>query len=1192
MANDSTGMGPATSEQDATPINDGYFTDMQGDEDAFFGPQQLAQANTGSDGKPVAVPVPPNENVIRVQVSPGEILELASPFDAGAALLAREADGNLAIKVGDVTVILVGFVAANETAPVVVETSDGNPIDIAILLASTDPNIDIQTAAGPAEGPQGQGADNTGGLLTLLQGGAGLGGLNSVGAQDQTELSYSTIDNTILKEFAAETPLFSSSSTGFSGIQEPFLIDPANTTPYTNFGDFFKDYKADVENSVGWADFTGTKANANGDLDAYLAKTAFTQEIAHSSDAADPFRIELTLLDGQVSSLSSDGHALYVDMVNSTSETAFVRREGDGALVLVIHAHQPGELSDTSAPEGTGPYQLDTFLINRLDHPDQGNDILGITIPYSITHTGQEMEPTLGDAHVDILDDIPEAHDPTYFNIVHGQTTSEGLALAKSSGSTTTEESHDYGHVDEDWLRWGNHDKDNDPSGVDPDPAHGDDIGDRFVCGTLDINFGADGPAGAGGNDYCSDDDGGGGGGLAGLLVTPSSPALQLQNFQDKDGNFISKDETFTSHGHTLIVLDHYTDCCGVEHLVVGYHDEKPTDVLFAPSGGEGEGWSCDTVVFTLTLNVNPDDSNFQEFTFKLQGPLDHPDTKAAESNLLLNFSVLATDDDGDHPINPVDIKIQVNDDSPLVCEAVYYNESNPIIIGVDAISGGDTFKDTIGRVDEDWLSPYGSEDCEITPTDDGTGGTQVCGYLNIKYGGDGPGDGANDQQTALASGLPENVALALDTGLSEGDTFPGVKSGGHALVVLVSSSGYLSVGIEGDSEKLDQVIFTLSLNTDPDSSSFQQFEFNLYGPLDHTKGDNTESTDSDILLDFKVIAHDYDGDPVETSIQILVNDDTPEAHDDSATVFSFPPAIAEAVGSTDGNVLVNDLTGADIPTVVTAIAFGAGASKAVDADGTAIQGAYGLLTIHSDGTYEYQLNDKGSPGESGPLQDVFHYTITDFDGDKSSADLTIKVNGACGPALAMETLTSLSRVGDDTGERGHASDLIFGTDNADTLTSGHGADKLSGGAGDDTFLNIDVADLDGSNTLDGTHSIDGGKGTDTLDLSHLASFDSSQAARVENVEVLDFTGGGATAVSLDYGAAYGITQVGGLHAFTIKGDSSDSVTLSPSAGNSWSQTGTDVVGSDGHLYNVFEAGAGAAKVTVSIEQGVHVEAS
>jgi hypothetical protein len=110
--------------------------------------------------------------------------------------------------------------------------------------------------------------------------------------------------------------------------------------------------------------------------------------------------------------------------------------------------------------------------------------------------------------------------------------------------------------------------------------------------------------------------------------------------------------------------------------------------------------------------------------------------------------------------------------------------------------------------------------------------------------------------------------------------------------------------------------------------------------------------------------------------------------------------------------------------------------------------------------------------------------------------------------------------------------------------------------------------------------------------LSHLSSFDSAQAARVENVEVLDFTGGGATAVSLNYDAAYGITQVGGLHAFTIKGDASDTVALTPSGGNSWTQTGTDVVGDDGHLYNVFQAGTGTHAVTVSIEHGVTVDAS
>ena len=142
MANDSTNPGTISSEQDATPTNETFFTDMQG-EDAFFGPEQLAQATEK------VVPVPQGENVIRVQVNPGEIIELSSPFDPGATLLAREGDGNLAIRVGDVTVILQGYVDANQASPVVIQSSDGQPIDIAILLASTDPTIDIQTAAGP-----------------------------------------------------------------------------------------------------------------------------------------------------------------------------------------------------------------------------------------------------------------------------------------------------------------------------------------------------------------------------------------------------------------------------------------------------------------------------------------------------------------------------------------------------------------------------------------------------------------------------------------------------------------------------------------------------------------------------------------------------------------------------------------------------------------------------------------------------------------------------------------------------------------------------------------------------------------------------------------------------------------------------------------------------------------------------------
>src|SRR4051812_34094723 len=49
------------------------------------------------------VVVNPGQDVVRVEVHPGEVIEL--PFGPDAHFLARLGDGNLAIKVGDVTVI-------------------------------------------------------------------------------------------------------------------------------------------------------------------------------------------------------------------------------------------------------------------------------------------------------------------------------------------------------------------------------------------------------------------------------------------------------------------------------------------------------------------------------------------------------------------------------------------------------------------------------------------------------------------------------------------------------------------------------------------------------------------------------------------------------------------------------------------------------------------------------------------------------------------------------------------------------------------------------------------------------------------------------------------------------------------------------------------------------------------------------
>ncbi|WP_374652804.1 DUF5801 repeats-in-toxin domain-containing protein [Dongia sp.] len=155
----------------------------------------IDQVHLTQSGTPVQVQVPQGENVVRVQVTPGETVELPFPADG---LVARLGDnGNLAVKVGDITVILVGYADAVGQGEVNIVGNDGKSVDVAAVLAATDPNLDIQTAAGPGAGDQGAGPDNNGGNFSPFDPNAGIGGLNAVGGLNPTALNY----NLIQREF-------------------------------------------------------------------------------------------------------------------------------------------------------------------------------------------------------------------------------------------------------------------------------------------------------------------------------------------------------------------------------------------------------------------------------------------------------------------------------------------------------------------------------------------------------------------------------------------------------------------------------------------------------------------------------------------------------------------------------------------------------------------------------------------------------------------------------------------------------------------------------------------------------------------------------------------------------------------------------------------------------------------------------
>jgi T1SS-143 domain-containing protein len=765
-------------------------------------------------------------------------------------------------------VTLVGFVEANAAAPLVVETSDGQPIDIATLLASTDPDIDIQTAAGPAQNDGRLGADNTGAILAQLAAGNGLDGLSAVGAQDGTAPSYGTIDNAIRQEFSDAITPFTASSVSFPGVSEPFLRDPFNAADYGSFEEFFEAYQAAVNAhptanpGPGWADFTGSAASGS-DFHSYAAETGFTNLVTHSSTTHEALRIdEWELRDiladganGGAHPWTSDGSKLCVTM-SDDGTTAFISRDSDGALVMVIHAHAAGDLN---GPFSTGNFEIDTYLINRLDHPDQGQDILDLTIPWRIDHPMEggeeqgseqffeEVPPTVGTAEVQILDDVPIASQTEYASFLHAASYKDAFScltafvLGKVTDYTITT---DGGHVDEDYIFGGNHDKDN-AAGPDSDPARGDDIGDQFVVGAIMIDWGADGPAGK--IPEPSEPD------LGDLLSGPACPPLTIKGLCEGD-----KFSGATSNGHELKVLSHESVIGGLEVLQVGYCD-----------------CGKDITVFTLVLQANPNLPLFGAFAFELSEPLDHAVAGTPESNLSLVFPIVATDDDGDHPLNDVNITILVNDDAPAIKDVEYISQKGGIPesdeVPAFAFGGSGTIEShQYGQVDEDWLKGNGNKDKDGTgennagPDTDGDdyGKTAVKGKIEVAFGADGP---AAHDPFAFTETFDTNDKLPVfkDAG---GNAF---TSDDHALVVLSSDPGFLVVGYlpDGDDPKAEPVvIFTMELK---DSG---KFEFDLCGPIDHT-GQNEQSLD----IKFGVTVTDRDGDTAPVTLDIKVNDDKPE---------------------------------------------------------------------------------------------------------------------------------------------------------------------------------------------------------------------------------------------------------------------------------------------------------------------------
>ncbi|WP_445571482.1 retention module-containing protein [Pseudomonas sp. E102] len=495
---------------------------------------------------------------------------------------------------------------------------------------------------------------------------------------------------------------------------------------------------------------------------------------------------------------------------------------------------------------------------------------------------------------------------------------------------------------------------------------------------------------------------------ITGLDTDGGELTVQENNLDDgssPDTSALTQNGTFT-----VTALD------GVQSLSVGG--------ITVVSGGVAAGFpqSITTALGnTLTVTGFNAATGVVSYSYTLLDNEAHPNASGANS-LGEQFTVVVTDDNGTTATGNLDVNI-VDDlptahaDSASVDEGgtvsgnVLNNDeggadgpaASGAVIGVRA--GSDTSTSAVGGLNTQINGSYGYLTLDANGNAvyhsnpnavSAPGATDVFTYT-VR---DADGDESTTTITidvhnsCLVAAPDDEVSVresALDLNQDGQDLAPGTVTGSLPNATSETASGSLLDSVTG---AVGAVTFALVGNAtgahgqlllNPDGS----YTYTLTSPATTTPAANDGP--NELSESFTYQATDALGNTVTSTIVINIVDDVPKAHCDTA-------AVVEG-GTVSGNVLHNDVLGADGGTVVGVRAGNDTSSPANGGLNTQINGAYGYLTLDANGNAVYHSNPDsvGAPGAT----DVFTYTVRDGDGDESTTTITIDVHNSC---LVAET--------------------------------------------------------------------------------------------------------------------------------------------------------------------------------------------
>ena len=820
---------------------------------------------------PVQVEFPQGEGLqmIVIPVKPGQVISL--PTDSPDGLLAKlGADGNLAVVVDGRTVILKGYAEANQEAPIRIVTSDGDAVDVADVLAGTLPELDIQTAAGPAAGPQGSTIPGSG-IFVPFGAGPLLPAFLAEGVLDPTALKYKIIDDE-RKLFVRIEEDTDTVPAGFTIqraiVNEDDLLGSRSTERYDKeegVPEFIKVFGDKGNDSFDAKDIDdGDDDVPDTDRESLLVTAILTVDFA--GKAPGKLLLDTSLLP---SGLTSGGGPIVYEILpaggGSGQRVVGFVDEGDGKF-------GPGDRVvfrvEVAEETSGGTFNLLFSLFDNFDN-EAPVSLLGaneqdLALLFKITAEDSNGTQTTGTWNVGVRDDIPffgevEVHDDHF--VIHpspdsfvldetlgGDPDADDMPGAPWNGeavlivnsylpqiiSMAEEAAQKAGII-------------LDPSSI----AKYEHIADDFLNAggiavkQLLVSFGADG-------------------GSQEFLKAADDPLARDSVFGALSGSgenehpfelFMMKSGTgATSADGDATAADQPTNATaiweGVEYPIVLTQHSAQFIVGYIEPSGAAAGYKLPVFMMIITDLGQVSFIQLLPIAHEIDGatPADHDDTFTilGADGVTQLIQVRATDYDGDHAILPLTVAFQ--DDGPKITSLTF----TPSIIDEDHLPGG---------------IPGGPGDVGVDV------GVVINGKVTTHWGSDNAGSMSIVQVMVSGAGLP---AVAIDD-LRTAD--------GHAITITRETDTITGIvtwaAVVADGPNAGDPVFTLTLNgTGP---NIGELSFVLHAPLQHpstdldAQNDGPETALEDNLI-FQVTfrATDGDGDSDVQSSTFALDDDSP----------------------------------------------------------------------------------------------------------------------------------------------------------------------------------------------------------------------------------------------------------------------------------------------------------------------------